>query len=483
MDIEKLRKDLKEHGQEQLLKFWNELDENQQKKFYDELKGIDYAKTNRSFTVATEDAENHRGEKKDERIKPIPPEHFGSVARAGNNLKVWEEKGLQEIGESKVAVLLLAGGQGTRLGVSYPKGMYNVGLPSGKTLYQLQAERIRKVEELAAKKSGKKCIVPWYLMTSEHTKESTSKFFSDNDYFGLDKENFVVFEQNTIPCMSFEGKIILADKGKLARAPDGNGGLYAALLTHKILEDMEKRGVEYIHVYGVDNILVKMADPVFIGFCIGKGADCGAKVVEKTIPTEAVGVVCLCDGKYEVVEYSEISNNAAEKRDADGKLTFRAGNIANHFFTFKFLEAICREHENELPFHIAKKKIPHVDDSGKIVTPVTPNGIKLEKFVFDVFGFTENLAVLEVLREDEFSPLKNAPGSAKESPETARQMTIDLHYRHIIAAGGKFVDSDGVVVPAVARTQSAPVVCEISPLLSYFGEVSTVEPSLKSISL
>lgn len=161
MDIEKLKEDLKEHGQEHTLKFWNELDEEQQARFYDDLRSIDLAKTNRSFTTTMENAENHVGEKKDERIKPMPPAQIGIVAKAGNNLKTWEERGLQEIGESKVAVLLLAGGQGTRLGVPYPKGMYDVGLPSGKTLYQLQAERIVKLQELASKTSGKKCIIPW----------------------------------------------------------------------------------------------------------------------------------------------------------------------------------------------------------------------------------------------------------------------------------------------------------------------------------
>lgn len=161
MDLEKLRADLKDHAQEHTLKFWDVLDEEQKARFYDDLRSIDLAKTNRSFTTTMENAENHTGEKKDERIKPIPPEQIGNVSRAGKDLKIWEERGLREIGESKAAVLLLAGGQGTRLGVPYPKGMYDVGLPSHKTLYQLQAERIVKLQELASKVSGKKCIITW----------------------------------------------------------------------------------------------------------------------------------------------------------------------------------------------------------------------------------------------------------------------------------------------------------------------------------
>lgn len=161
MDLDKLKRELKEHGQEHLLKYWDELDEEQQARFYDDIRSIDLGKTNRSFATTLQEAENHKGEKKDERIKPMPPEQIGSVERAGSSLKVWEDRGLQEISEGKVAVLLLAGGQGTRLGVSYPKGMYNVGLPSGKTLYQLQAERILRLQELAFQRTGKRCTIPW----------------------------------------------------------------------------------------------------------------------------------------------------------------------------------------------------------------------------------------------------------------------------------------------------------------------------------
>jgi UDP-N-acetylglucosamine/UDP-N-acetylgalactosamine diphosphorylase len=201
---------------------------------------------------------------------------------------------------TNLAILLLVGGQGTRLGVQYPKGMYNVGLPSNKTLYQLQAERIVRLQELSKEKFGRETAIPWYIMTSEYTRDTTVEFFQANDYFGLNRTNVIIFEQDTIPSMDFNGKILLDQKHRIARSPDGNGGLYAALLKNNILDDMKSRGIECVHVYGVDNILVKMADPVFMGYCFERKADCGVKVVPKSSPNERVGVVCVLDGKYQV---------------------------------------------------------------------------------------------------------------------------------------------------------------------------------------
>lgn len=290
--------------------------------------------------------------------------------------------------------------------------------------------------------------------------DDTAKYFQNHKYFGLQEDDVILFEQHTLPCFTFEGKIILDQPGKVSRAPGGNGGLYEALHENCHIDKMQERGIEYVHVYCVDNILVKMADPVFIGFCIDKSAECGAKVVEKKRPEERVGVVVKCNGKYQVAEYSEISEELQKKRDPDGKLTFREGNICNHFFTIDFLEKIVKELEPSLKYHIAEKKIPYVNDSRKRIEPDKPSGIKLEKFVFDVFEFAEKFAVLEVAREDEFSPLKNKKGSQTDSPETALRDLLNLHHKYIIKAGGTFADS----------TKDGSSLCEISPLLSYAGE-------------
>ncbi|PKK18028.1 UDP-N-acetylhexosamine pyrophosphorylase-like protein 1 [Columba livia] len=351
--------------------------------------------------------------------------------------------GLHQISQNKVAVLLLAGGQGTRLGVSYPKGMYNVGLPSGKTLYQIQAERIRKVEQLAGQRHHCKCAVPWYIMTSEFTLGPTEEFFVEHNYFNLDRSNVVMFEQRMLPAVTFDGKAILEEKGKIAMAPDGNGGLYRALVDNKILDDMKRRGIQYVHVYCVDNILVKMADPVFIGFCVSKGADCGAKpqCAIQALPSEELGCFAV-----------------AASTDTHQDMTFLG---------------LQGKYEPQLRHHVAIKKVPYIDEEGNLVKPLKPNGIKLEKFVFDVFQFSKNFVAFEVLREEEFSPLKNADTADKDTPTTARQALLAQHYRWALRAGATFLDENGCRIPeklSLSGTEDPPAVCEISPLVSYFGE-------------
>lgn len=259
-------------------------------------------------------------------------------------LKEYESEGLRAIANNEVAVILLAGGQGTRLGVDYPKGMYSVGLASNKSLLQLQAERLLKLKSLASAQSSSMTnpSLPWYIMVSEHTLESTVNYFQQNNYFGLEKSDVMFFKQGTLPCFFKDGRVIMDGKSTISRAPDGNGGLYRALRDNGLLDDMIERGVKYVHVYCVDNILVKVADPVFTGFCIRKELNCGSKVVKKVMPEESVGVICKRDGVYQVVEYSEISEAMRNLRAQDGDLVFNAGNICNHFFTLEFLDSVCR---------------------------------------------------------------------------------------------------------------------------------------------
>lgn len=454
-DIETLRETLAAYKQNHLLRFWDELSDTEKVILRSELQELNFQDLSEYFERATQSL-NADNEKLDARLKPIPPSQYESVPNTSpEKIVEYENVGFEEISQNRVGVLLLAGGQGTRLGFDHPKGMYDVGLPSKKTLFQIQAERIRRLEQLAEEKTCKKGSIIWYIMTSDRTMQSTLDYFEKKNYFGLERNNVKMFEQGTLPCFSMDGKILLSSKYQLATAPDGNGGLYRALKSKGILTDMQKRGIKHLHAHSVDNILIKVADPVFIGYCSIKDADCAAKVVEKSSPTEAVGVVCKVDEKYQVVEYSEITEKAANLRNENGKLIFNAGNICNHYFSASFLERICRDNETEMKLHVANKKIPYVDENGVFQKPDAPNGIKMEKFIFDVFPFAKNLVTLEVARDVEFSALKNSDAAKKDCPSTARLDLFNLHRKYIRENGGDIADD---------------VDCEISPLISYSGE-------------
>jgi UDP-N-acetylglucosamine/UDP-N-acetylgalactosamine diphosphorylase len=280
LNKEELIKKLRPYGQEHLVRFWEELTEKQRESLLEDINQIDLAELKRSYEKIAKEMKDP-AKQLSKQIEPIPKESMGSFEKSSKEkLREYELEGLKAVASGSVAVLLLAGGQGTRLGANYPKGMYSVGLPSNKTLYQIQAERIIRLQQLANREFPEysNSIIQWYIMTSEHTQESTIEFFKENSYFGLNKENIIFFDQFMLPCLSKDGKILLDQKYKISKAPDGNGGLYRALHKRHIIDDMKKKGIKHIHIYCVDNILVRTADPIFIGFCISKNANCAAKV-------------------------------------------------------------------------------------------------------------------------------------------------------------------------------------------------------------
>ncbi|KIW19157.1 hypothetical protein PV08_03450 [Exophiala spinifera] len=461
-DLKALREKYEKAKQEHVFAFYDSLDTEGKAALFAQLSSIDPDRIN----VLADKALNPpkpSAEEQQPSIEPLPSSACASLLDATQEQKdEWYNSGLGHIAENKVAVVLMAGGQGTRLGSSDPKGCFDIGLPSHKSLFQMQAERILKVQQLAKKHASTSTdpVVPWYVMTSGPTRGPTAKFFQEHDYFGLSKENVIIFEQGVLPCISNEGKILMESKSRVAVAPDGNGGIYQALMLSEARSDMRKRGIEHVHAYCVDNCLVKVADPVFIGFSSSKDVDIATKVVRKRAANESVGLIVQKNGKPDVVEYSEIDQSMAEATEASGLLKFRAANIVNHYYSFRFLESI-EQWAHKLPHHVAKKKIPYLDtETGESVKPEKPNGIKLEQFVFDVFPFLsmDKFACLEVDRKEEFSPLKNGKGSTEDNAETSK--------RDIMDQGARWLRAAGAVV--VSETDSAGV--EVSPFISYGGE-------------
>ncbi|KAH7320146.1 nucleotide-diphospho-sugar transferase [Stachybotrys elegans] len=456
--LDSLKSKYAEAGQDHVFSFWDTLSSAQKGELFEQLSRFNPAHIN---DITTRALNPPKTDDTPDTLEPLPESATASILDSKQeDIDAWYASGLDAIAANKVAVVLMAGGQGTRLGSSAPKGCYDIGLPSHKSLFQIQAERIRKVQELAAKRAGgDKAVVPWYVMTSGPTRGPTEDFFAENNYFGLEKSNVVIFEQGVLPCISNEGKIILESKGKVAVAPDGNGGIYQALIVSGVIDDMRKRGIEHIHAYCVDNCLVKVADPVFIGFSASLDVDIATKVVRKRNATESVGLILSKNGKPDVVEYSEIDKETAEAKDPKQPdvLKFRAANIVNHYYSFRFLESIP-EWAHKLPHHVARKKIPFADlSSGETVKPEKPNGIKLEQFVFDVFPMLslDKFACFEVRREDEFSPLKNAPNTGEDDPQTSK--------RDIMTQGQRWAQETGAIVVADGGI-------EVSPLISYGGE-------------
>ncbi len=373
--------------------------------FLNQLDGIDVENLSSLLEAALADQENEDGN--DDVITPFSKDVGRTTDKEDSSVAY--EKGINAISRGEVAALVLAGGQGTRLGFAGPKGMYNIGLPSGRTLFQMLAERLKKVKEIASCES-----LPFYIMTSPINHEETTSFFKENSYFGLPEKDVLFFQQGMLPCMTNDGKIILESAGRVAMAPDGNGGIYPSLKNSGMLDDMATRGTKYIHVFSIDNALTKIADPVFIGHCLSKEADCGNKVVWKSGAHEKVGVLAEKAGKPCIVEYSEITSEMAERTDENGRLVFGAGNICNHFYTLEFLQEKVIPNLGNL-YHIARKKIAYYDEATKsTVKPDSNNGIKLESFIFDIFPLSEQMAVLDCERDQDFAPVKNAPGSPSD---------------------------------------------------------------------
>jgi len=344
---------------------------------------------------------------------PARPKTDEQVEKYAKALKIGENL----ISQGKVAGFVVAGGQGTRLGFDGPKGNYPISPVENKTLFQVFAEN------LMAASTKYSTTIPWYIMTSPLNHDATIEIFESADYYGLGGENVFIFQQGTLPNFSFDGKILMADKHEIATSPDGHGGSLKALYASGAIADMKKRGVEHISYWQVDNPLIYLIDPLFLGLHVLDKAEMSSKALVKAGPLEKVGNFCQVDGKVTVIEYSDLPDETAHQKNPDGSLVFELGSIGIHLINVSFVEKLNQEGDFALPFHRAVKKIPHIDENGERVEPAEPNGIKLETFVFDALPLAKHSIILQTVREEEFAPVKNATGV--DSAEVTRQMMID----------------------------------------------------------
>ena len=433
------------HNQEHILKYWDELDQRSREELEKQIEKIDFDLIDSFKTLL---GKKDTGHYKPGTLEPLDvielpvDEHQKS---AFQNAQIVGEKCLQE---NKVGVIVVAGGQGTRLGFNGPKGTFSVGPVTDRSLFQYHVEKIMALEKKFS------CTIPFYIMTSETNNNETIDFFEKKNYFGKNKSDFVFFTQRMLPPLDSDGRILMADKGKISRSPDGHGGLLTAIKRGTVFQDMQKRGLEYLFYFQVDNVLVKICDPVYIGFHVLEKSDMSSKTVYKCNPHEKLGNIGRIDGECTVIEYTELSDEEKNARNNDDRLKFGQGSIAIHVFSLSFFERLFTQ-KIDLPYHVALKKIKCIDDNGIMVDPKTPNGYKFEQFIFDALPYAKNVMVLETDRFDDFSPIKNAKDY--DSPETARQDLSNLF--------GRWLESCGVAVPKDDQG-NVTIKIEISPLFA-----------------
>lgn len=396
MDYQSAKKYLTEIGQEQLLEYYDELTPSQREQLLEDISGTD-------FSVIQNIGMPH---KSPQRIEPLKPLELSEISRRS---KEFEAAGLNLLAQGKAAVVLLAGGQGTRLGFDKPKGMFNIGVTRNLSLFELHFKNMLSV----AGRAGR--AFPVFVMTSRSNNDDTVNFFKENGYFGYPKNKIYFFIQDVAPACSFDGKIFLEQKHRVSLAPNGNGGWYKSLVSCGLDKVMEREGVEWINVCGVDNVLQSFCDPLFLGATVMEGYACAAKIVLKERPEENVGLLCTVDGRPSVIEYYEMDDRL-KRASKDGRLLYCNGVTLNYLFNADILK---RTNCADFPYHLAKKKIVHME-KGVQVHPAEPCGYKFETLVVDMVNAMENCLPFQVERNREFAPVKNAEGA--DSVATARAL-------------------------------------------------------------
>jgi UDP-N-acetylglucosamine/UDP-N-acetylgalactosamine diphosphorylase len=445
MGKEQLASMLRPFGQEHLLAFWDRLDAGEQQSLARQIEAIDFALMRRLYGER-----NRQGNVRELAARAEPPPAFRLDATKNPfGLEQAERRAAEALRGGEVGVILVAGGQGTRLGFDHPKGMFPIGPVSSKTLFQVHFEKI----VAAARRYGVR--IPLYLMTSPATDQETRAFLAEQNNFGLPAEDLFVFCQGTMPAVDAEdGRVLLESPSRIATSPDGHGGLLAAMIRSGGLDDAERRGVRHLFYFQIDNPLVDICGRQFLGYHLLSNSELSSQVIAKRDPLERVGNVVQVDGRLMVIEYSDLPDEAASRRNADGSLAIWAGSIAVHVIDVGLLRRMGGETAG-LPFHIAHKKVACVDAAGNTVQPKQPNAIKFERFIFDLMPQARNAIVVEVNPRLAFAPLKNASGAKDDTPESVREQ-VSAFYRGWLRRAGAEVAGD--------------VALEISPLWALDAE-------------
>lgn len=399
MRYEDAKKKAEAYGQEQILKYYDELDDESREALENEIINTDFEVLKAIETKG----ESVRG--------VFSPMDSMELSEIEPKKEEFEKIGLEAIQKGEVAAVLLAGGMGTRLGSDDPKGMYDIGLTKHVYIFQRLIENLLDVVEKAG------AYVPLYIMTSDKNHDKTVKFLKEKNYFGYNEGYVKFFKQEMAPATDYNGKILLEAKDKLSTSPNGNGGWYVSMYNAGLANEAIKNGVKYINIFAVDNVLQRIADPVFIGAVKEGGYVSGAKVVRKAARDEKVGAICLEDGRPSIVEYYEMTDEMMDAKNEKGDPAYNFGVILNYLFSIEELENI---RENKLMIHVVEKKIPYIDENAALVKPESPNGYKFEVLVLDMVHEMKDCLSFEVKREHEFAPIKNKTGI--DSVESAREL-------------------------------------------------------------
>lgn len=399
-NFEQTKKILKYQKQEQILEY----PIRNKEEFANEVLKINFEQLNKLYdkAIKNEKVENSK-------IEPIP--YIEKDKLSEEEKEHYKKIGENIIRNNEYAVVTMAGGQGSRLGHDGPKGTFDFGLENHKSIFEVLCDRLKEAY------NKYNVYIPWYIMTSRQNNEETINFFEKNNYFGYSKENVYFFKQGELPVLNDQGKLMLNKEGNINTAADGHGGVFISMEKEKITENMKQRGIKWVFIGPVDNVLIKMIDPIFIGICQDKNVLAGGKSIIKAYPEERVGVFCKKDGKPDVIEYTEISKEMAEMKNDKGELVYAESHINCNMFNIDIIEKISK---NKLPYHCAHKKIEYLNKEGQVVKPEEPNAYKFEAFIFDAFKMLDEMTIFRVKREEEFAPIKNAEG--KDSPETALEL-------------------------------------------------------------